>query len=232
MPTYPNMVGLFNPVDRLTYYAANFVDKLLQFLAALIVALVLVIIGYFVAKILEFAVKWLIKNLKVNEALKSLGFDKWLEKANIELQTEIFLGTLTFWVVWILFWMPAFEVLGLNYINDFIFRIVNFLPIALVAGLIVVVSIFVGDFVKRLSFTWFRSLELKGAKAASEVVFYSIVVFGVIAALSHLGVARDVLNILVGGIILAFALGTGLALGLGGQDLARDFLSKLRDKLE
>jgi len=232
MPTYPYPVATFNPAERLLYYGYNFVDKLFQFLAAIIVALVLVVIGYFIAKLLEWCVKWCVEKLKINEALKSLGLEKWLEKANVELKVENFLGALTFYVVWILFWMPAFDVLGLSNVNDFIYKAINYLPTALVGGLIFVIALFLAEFLRKLSFTWFRSLDLKGAKLASEIVFYAVAIFGLITALNHLGVARDILNIVVGGVILALALGAGLALGLGGQDIARELLAKIKNKIE
>jgi len=232
MPTYPNMVGQYNLATLLQYYIINFVDRLFQFLAAFIVAVVLVILGYLIAKILEFLARWCVEKLKINEVLKSLGFEKWLEKANVELKAENFVGSLTFYVVWILFWMPAFDILGLRNVNDFIYRAINYIPTALVGGLIFVIALFLAEFLKRLSFVWFKGLDLNGAKLASEVVFYAVSVFGLVAALNHLGVARDILNIVVGGVILAFALGLGLALGLGGQDLAREALEKIKNKLE
>jgi len=232
MPTYSYQVAPNNPAELLYYYTFRFADKLFQFLAAFIVALVLVILGYFVAKLLEWLVKWCVEKLKINEALKSLGFERWLEKANIELKTENFLGALTFYVVWVLFWMPAFDILGLSNVNDFIYKAINYLPTALVGGLIFVIAIFLAEFLRKVSFVWFKGLELKGAKLASEIVFYAITIFGLVAALNHLGVARDILNIVVGGIILAFALGIGLSLGLGGQDFAREFLNKIKDKIE
>jgi hypothetical protein len=128
--------------------------------------------------------------------------------------------------------MPAFDILGLSNVNEFIYRAVNYLPVALVGGLIFVIALFLAEFLRKLSFVWFKGLELKGAKLASEIIFYAVAIFGLIAALNHLGVARDILNIVVGGVILAFALGVGLSLGLGGQDLAREFLNKIKEKLE
>jgi len=232
MPTYPYPVAPNNPAELLSYYSLKFIDKLLQFIAAFIVALVLVILGYFIAKLIEWLVKWGVEKLRINEALKTLGFERWLEKANIELKTENFLGALAFYVVWVLFWMPAFDILGLSNVNEFIYRAINYLPVALVGGLIFVISVFLAEFLRKLSFVWFKGLELKGAKLASEIVFYAVAIFGLIAALNHLGVARDILNIVVGGVILAFALGVGLSLGLGGQDLAREFLNKIKEKIE
>jgi ABC-type multidrug transport system fused ATPase/permease subunit len=220
MPTYPYPVAPNNPAELLSYYSLKFIDKLLQFIAAFIVALVLVILGYFIAKLIEWLVKWGVEKLRINEALKTLGFERWLERANIELKTENFLGAL------------AFDILGLSNVNDFIYRAINYLPVALVGGLIFVISVFLAEFLRKLSFVWFKGLELKGAKLASEIVFYAVAIFGLIAALNHLGVARDILNIVVGGVILAFALGVGLSLGLGGQDLAREFLNKIKEKLE
>lgn len=232
MGSLPNTSYTFqSPLEILGFYTANYVVKIFNFLALLVIALFIVIIGFLIAKVLEFSVRWLVEKLKINDVLKNIGFGKWLEKTNVSLRVEEFLGILTFWVVWVLFWMPAFDILGWKQINEFLVRIINYLPNAIVSGVIVVVAFFLGDFLRKLSYVWFKGLELKGAKTASEFVFYVVLIFGVASALHQLNVAREIIGLIIGGIILALSISFGLAFGLGGQELAREIIDKVKGKL-
>lgn len=219
-------------LDLLGFYTFTYVQRIFDFLARFAVALIIVIIGFTVAKAFEYLVQWIVRGLRINDLLKNLGLEKVLEKTNVSLQTERFLGALTFWVVWVLFWMPSFDILGWSKVNEFLTSIVNYLPTAIVSSVIVVVSYFLADFLRKVAYVWFKGLELKGAKTAAEFVFYAILIFGIASALYQLNVAREIISLIVAGIILGFSLAFGLAVGLGGQELAKEMLNKLKEKFE
>ncbi len=220
-----------NAVDQFAQYVQNFQISLLQFIERFVGALIFVVVGFFVAWIIEWAVRWLIETLKINEFLKNIGFEKWLEKGNIALKTEKFVGKLVFWVVWVLFWMPAFDLLNLAAFNTFLYQIIGYLPTAIAGALIFVVSIFIAEFVKRIVIGVLKSSEVSGANIGGEVVYWAIIIFGLAAALSQLGVATAIINILLTGLVGLVALGGGLAFGLGGQEAAKDFIDKIRREI-
>jgi hypothetical protein len=64
------------------------------------------------------------------------------------------------------------------------------------------------------------------------LTWWSIVVFGFLAALSQLGVAVTLINSIVTGFVAMIALAGGIAFGLGGKDYAAHLLSKLREHTE
>ena len=232
--TYPQVgtAGQYlYPYELFNYYLTNFWSSLAVFVANLVVALILVLFGFLVAFLLEYVVRWVVEKLRINEGLEHLGFNKWAEKANLQLALDKFLGRLTFWVVWLLFWMMAFDILGLSSFNQLLSTVLRFLPNALVAGLVIVASLFLADFLKKVFYAVLKGSDVRGAEFGSEVVYYSLVVFGLGVALYQLGVAREIIGLLVGGAVLAGALATGLAFGLGCQDVARDLVEKLRRKL-
>jgi len=70
------------------------------------------------------------------------------------------------------------------------------------------------------------------AQALSTIARYSIIIFAFVAALYQLNVAPAFLQTLVIGIVAFIAIAGGIAFGLGGQGVARDFLEKLRKDLQ
>ncbi|HEV8488852.1 MAG TPA: hypothetical protein VGQ58_03590 [Candidatus Limnocylindrales bacterium] len=54
----------------------------------------------------------------------------------------------------------------------------------------------------------------------------AIIAFAVIVAIDQVGIAADLVNTLFVGVVAAFAIGFGLAFGLGGRDVAAQITQK------
>lgn len=230
LPTQGQYVT-YSPADQFLAYSQHFSAVVANVAMRIIAGAVIIIVGFLVAWVVEWVIRWLINTLKINEFLRNVGLEAWLEKANVELKTEHFLGKLGFWIVWVLFWMQAFVYLQLTAFNQFLGAILAYIPTAIAGGLILVAGIFLGEFLKKLVGSLLKSSEVKGASAAGVVVYWAVVIFAAAAALSQLGVARDLINIIISGIVALLVLAGGLAFGLGGQEAARDIIAKFRREI-
>jgi small-conductance mechanosensitive channel len=79
----------------------------------------------------------------------------------------------------------------------------------------------------------FRSFDPTTARLFAKIASYTVVTIASLAAIAELGIASQFIMILFMGVVFAFALGAGLALGLGGQDTVKKVLSdwyKRREK--
>jgi len=222
----------YSPYDQFVAYSQHFSTVVLDVLMRVIAGAVILIVGFLIAWVVEWVVRWLLNTLKINDLLRNVGFGAWLEKANVELKTENFLGKLAFWLVWLLFWMQAFMYLKLTAFNQFLGSVLGYIPTAIAGGLILVAGIFLGEFLKKVVSSVLKGSEVKGASAAGVVVYWAVVIFSVAAALVELGVARELILILVQGIVFLLVLAGGLAFGLGGQDAARDIIAGIRREMK
>lgn len=218
----------YSPFDQLFSYWQNFQVGILDFIMRFIAAAIVVIVGFLIAWVVEWVIRWLVENLKINDFLRNAGMGAWLERANVELKAEKFLGSLAFWIVWIFFWMPALDLVNLSAFNQFLGQLMQYLPVAVVGGLIMVAGVFLAEFLRKVVETILKGSKVHGGGTAGVIIYWAVVVFALAASLSHLGVARDFINIMLSGFIALFALAGGLAFGLGGQDLARDMLAKIK----
>lgn len=230
-PSLTSPYVVYSPVDQITEYWRNFQVGFTDFFVRLIAAAVIIFVGFIIAWVIEWVIRWLVDNLKINEFLKNAGLHGWLERANVELKAEKFLGSLAFWIIWVLFWLPAFDLLNLSAFNQFLTQLLGYLPTAVAGGLILVGGLFLGEFLRNVVETVLRGSRVRGAGAAGTIIYWAIVIFAFAAALSQLGVARDFVNILLSGIVAAVALALGLAFGLGGQEAARDLLAKVKREI-
>lgn len=205
-----------------------FIVFLPTLLGGLIVFLVGLIIGNGIAQLVE----KLIGALKVDSLLEKIGFKEFTDKAGIHLDSGYFLGQITKWLILLSFLVAACNIWGLYAVGDFITSIVKYLPNVLVAVLILLAAIVLGEYFAKFVQASVAGAGLKYQKLLAAMSRWVFIIFGVIAALSQLKVATYIVNTLFTGIIAMLALAGGLAFGLGGKDFAQDLLARFKKDLE
>lgn len=219
------------PIDALNNYLANLYPLILDAMLRIVGALVIFLVGWFVALVIKLVIEFILNKIKLEEVFKSAKLDQYFKDFSWEERLDKVIAELLFWVVLLVFLMTAFDVLGFQIVNSFIYRIVNYIPTAVAGGLILLAGFIVGELARKVTVGIFHGLEKRGAHTASSLVKWSIVVFAFLAALNQWGIAADIINILVMGFVLFLALAGGLAFGLGGQETAREILEDLRKQL-
>ncbi|OGD68399.1 hypothetical protein A3I18_01690 [Candidatus Campbellbacteria bacterium RIFCSPLOWO2_02_FULL_35_11] len=201
------------------------------FVPNLVVAIVIFVAGWIVGSLLGRVVSQITKSLKVDNALRSAGTEAVLNKAGFRLNAGKFLGELVKWFVIIAFLVASFDVLGLSQVNDFLQQVVLlYLPQVIVAVLILLVAALIADAMENVVKGSAKAAEVKSANFLGTVTKWAIWVFAILMALYQLGVAAAFVQTLFTGVIVALALATGLAFGLGGRDSAARVLKKLEDE--
>ncbi len=218
--------------DILIEYYAKVLPTTFNLLLKIVAALIIILFGWLIAWLVDYIIRVSVERLKINEFLRKFKFGQYFERENIAVKVESVLGLLAFWLIFGIFLMSAFDVLGLSAVNQFISRVINYIPTALVGALILLIAIFVGDLVNRGIYISLKGSGIRSIGMVAGLAKWSIVVFGFLMALSQWGIAQDLVNILVSGIIAFLVLSGGLAFGLGGQDVAREILENLRRDLK
>ncbi|MCX6717512.1 MAG: hypothetical protein NTU76_02460 [Candidatus Taylorbacteria bacterium] len=204
---------------------ANFIPT---FLAAIVIA----IVGWIIGSILFKLVSQLIKLAKVDNALRSAGFERVLQRAGIRLDAGAFIGALVKWFFIIVFLVAAFDVLGLTQITAFLKDVVlGYLPQVIVAVLIIIVAAVVSEAMHKLVVSTSKAANIKTANFAGTITKWAIWIFAVLAAIMQLGIAVSFINTLFTGVIIAISLALGLAFGLGGQDAAAKYIEKVKGEV-
>jgi len=199
-----------------------------SFVPSLVVAVVIFIAGWVVGSLLGRVVSQIIKSLKVDNALRSAGSETLLNRAGFKLNSGKFLGGLVRWFIIIVFLVAAFDVLGLNQVNDFLQQVVLlYLPQVIVAVLILLVAALIADAMQSVVKGSAKAAEIKSANFLGNVTKWAIWVFAILMALYQLGVAAAFVQTLFTGVVVALALASGLAFGLGGRDYAARILDKM-----
>jgi len=204
----------------------------IKFLPTLLAALIVFIIGWLIAIALGKLVNRIVKAIKLDALLSKLGLKRALARAKLRLDSGRFFEELVKWFFIIVFLMATVDILGLYQVSEFLKGILYYIPNIVVAAIVLLAAVIIANFLQRLVRASVETAGLHGAGFISGITRWAVLVFGFIAALSHLGIAVTLLNTLVIGLIAMLALAGGLAFGLGGKDQAARFLEKLKRDIE
>jgi len=201
----------------------------IMFIPNLIVALVIILIGWAIGSIVARGVEKFINVIRFDEALKRAGFEDVVKKAGLNLNSGRFLGKVVMYFIIIAFLIASFDVLGLNQVTAFLQQIVlGYLPQLIIAILILLVGGVVGDVMNRIVTASARTAGLSHANFLGAVTKWSVWIFVILVALSQMGIAGAFIQTLFTGFVVAVSLAVGLSFGLGGQDFAKGVLDKVK----
>lgn len=204
---------------------ANFVPR---FLAALIVF----IIGWFLAIVAGKVVWHIVKFIQLDRGLENVGFKKIWERSGYKLNSGLFFFELVKWAVIIGFLMTATNILGLTQVSEFLQRVIIYLPNVFVAAIILIIGVLVARLLEGLVRGSVRAANLASGNFLGTATRWIVVLFSVLIALEQLQIGTKVILIAASGIGAGIALAIGLAFGLGGRDHAEELITKWRKNVQ
>lgn len=202
------------------------------FVPQLVVALIVFVVGWVIAIALGKVVDQIVRALKVDMALKSLGIEEPLGRAGWKLDSGAFVGGLVRWFFILVFVLAAADVLGLSQVTEFLRSVVlTYIPQVIVASLILVAAALLADLAHHVVEGSAKAAHLPSAGFLGGVAKWAIWIFALMAALYQLGIAGPLVQTLFTAFVAMLALAGGLAFGLGGKDTAARYLDRLREDI-
>jgi small-conductance mechanosensitive channel len=202
----------------------NTLDRFLEYIPQLIGAIIILVIGYIVARILKAV---------VSRILQSIGFDGWMEKGGIKqfldrAQTRetpaTVLGTLVFWLVFIIAITMAADALGIQQVSAVLAQLIAYIPSIIAAILILVLAALLANFLASIV------RGATGSDLLSNIARYAIIVYAAFAAITELGIAVQLTAPTFLIILGAVALAVAIAFGLGSREVAKDIVEKAYER--
>ncbi len=216
-----------------TESANRLLDVVLGVIPSLVLAIIVFVVGWVIAWFVQRGVVTVFNKAKfIDDAFRGVGFEEVTRRAGMSINIGKFFGVIIKVFIILLSLVLSLDILGFNQINDFfINRVLAYIPNVISAAIIITIGVLLANFVAKVIMSASKAASVSSG-FASALSKYSIIVFTVFVALGELGVATQIINTIIGGVITAISIAIGLAFGLGGQEVASDTLKKIREEMK
>lgn len=193
-------------------------------------ALAVLIIGLIVSKMSRRLVRKMLKSIGADQLAERLNEIELLSNNNVRLIPSKLLSTVVYYFLLFIFVVAATDILNMEVISVLVGDILNYVPVVISALAVLVIGLFISDFLKNIVKTTCDSLAIPAAGLISNIVFYFLFLNVVMIALAQAkidtGFIQDNLSIILAGIVFAFAIGYGFA----SRNIVANFLASFYNK--
>lgn len=187
-------------------------------------ALIVLIIGWIVTKLVMKLIKKILKVAKANKLDDKLNEIEIIEGKKLNFDTVKVVSKIVKYLMYIIIFVTASEIMGLAIITEQISDLLSYLPQLLAALVIFIIGLLFANFVKNGLKSLFESMDLSGGKMISQVIFFLILTFIAITALNQAGINTEIITNNINMIIAAFLLAFAIAFGFGAREVVGKLL--------
>jgi len=194
--------------------------------------LVIVIVGWVIASLIEKGVAALLRAIKFNDLARRSGLADFVTKMGTQTDSAGMIGLVVKWFIRLIALVVAFDALGLPAVSDVLRQLLLWLPNVIVALVVLVI----GGLAARALGNLVRGAAAEGglgnAELLAKIASVMVWAFAIVVAVNQIGVATELVNTLFMAFVGAIALGAALAFGLGGRETAAEIVRNWYGKVQ
>jgi hypothetical protein len=204
----------------------RFLEKVLTFLPDLLSSIFIFISGIFLGLILKTIFLRVFRAIRIDRFSERSGFAEMLRRGGIKEPISLLISRIIGWLTIISFSILSLRSLNVPAIERILEKFILYLPNVFVAAVILFIGYLLGNFLGRTALVAAVNAGMKLAGLIGRLVKLTVLLLALTMALEQLGIGRKTIvisfAIIYGGIVLALA----IAFGLGGKDVAKEYLEK------
>ncbi|MCA0332619.1 MAG: mechanosensitive ion channel [Bacteroidetes bacterium] len=193
----------------------NIVSPILAGLPKFLGAIGLLILLYVIAKIVRKVVRIFLEKMKVDKLAEKFEEIDIISKNNIKIVPSAIIAGAIYYMIIMLSVVAITDMLHLTTISNYLTGLITYLPKVFTAFAFLIVGFLFSEFIRKGIYTAGKSVGIPSAKVISSVIFYFLIINVFISALTQAGIDTEFiqsnLTMIIGGVVMAFALGYGLA---------------------
>jgi small-conductance mechanosensitive channel len=199
--------------------------KVANFIPNLFGALVVVLLGFVVAKLLDALLSKLLAKLGLDRLMGGTGLTKIIGRAGVKVPISTVIGKIVYWFVLLIFLVSAAESLGLQRVSATLDMLALYLPKVFGAALVLLVGVLLAQLVNGLVRGAAEGVGIDYSAGLGRIAQWLVIIISLSVAISQLEVKTDLLNhvIVIG--LITVGLAVALALGLGSREIAGQIIA-------
>ncbi|MCD4666246.1 hypothetical protein K8R47_00355 [archaeon] len=203
-------------------------NSFVKILPGIVAAIIVLIIGYFIA----LGVGHLVKVL-----LEKIGIERWMKKAKMtktvgHLKLSSVFGEIIKWYIFLIFIQAAVDLLSLGALSGLLSTFVLWLPNVIVAAIIIIFGVTIAHLV---AIKIEEHTEVKGVRFLSRILKIVLIFIVIVMALQQIGIDASILEntflLLIGAFAIGIAIALGIGLGSGLKSESKEIIGEIRQML-
>ena len=201
------------------YVFSNTIEQLVTYIPNIIAALLLLLVGWIIGKVLGMVTKEILKRFKADVYFK---FGRGFEVSKI-------FGLIVSWIIYLAFIQAAVstEVLGISTLELFVGQVLAFIPGVLGGMVIILVGYILAKYVQGQII----ATKAKYSNFIGQVIFFFTIIITIALALPFVGIDPSLINNIILILVASIGIGIAIALGLGLKDsvaiIAKKYIKKI-----
>ena len=204
----------------LTSMLTSIMDSIPSFLGAILI----LVVGNIISKLVSKGVAKVLSRVGLDKLGEGLNKVDIVQKLNTEVKLSQIFSKVIYYFLFFIFIIAATDVLNMPAISELVMNAFNMIPKILVGLIILIFGTLLSDGIKNIVQTALDSLGVPSSKLIAAALFYFLFINVVISAIAQAEINTEFLeqnlSIVIGGIVVAFAIGYGLA----SKDMVANFL--------
>ena len=215
-------------VDNIRGSFENLWTGMLEILPSIVEGIVILLIGWVIAKIVSRVVAKVVEVIRLDQLLATAGVKGFFQRAGIKFNIEVIFEEIVKWFILIIFFISAANAFGLSQVNGFLSDVLNYIPNVIISSIIIIAGILIANLIADLAHGTTKATKTGSPQIVGSIIRYAVIIFTAFAALTQLGIGSALLDSFFNNLGLALAAAFGIAFGLGGKEAAADAIKKIR----
>jgi len=204
----------------------KFYEKLILFLPNFLTSLFILLVGILLGFLVKNLFSKIFRIIGIDKVSVRSGLGELMKKGGFKDTVSVLLARLIGWLTIVIFAGISMSALNVPAVEGLLERFFLYLPNIFVAAVILLFGYLLGNFFGRAALIASVNAGVRFSSLVCRSVKYTIFVLSATMALEQLGIGKETVvisfAIIFGGIVLALA----ISFGLGGRDIAKEYLEK------
>ncbi len=194
---------------------SGMISSFLNGIPNIVLGIIIMIIGLIIAKIITKAIKKLLAKVGVDKIGDQLNEIEFISKSNVEIKISSLFSTIIYYFLVALIAVIAADIVNLPALTNIVSELLILIPKILMALVILMIGVLFAEVIRKIVLTALNSIGIPSANLIASFIFYFLVINFALSALKQAEISTEILSqnisIVIGGIVLAFSIGYGLA---------------------
>src|SRR3990167_1881783 len=195
------------------------------FIPNLIGALVLVLLGFVVAKLLDTLLSKVLAKIGLDRLMAGTGLTKMIGRVGIQVSVSTLIGKIVYWFILLVFLVSASDLLGLERVSATLDVLALYVPKVFGAALILLAGVLAAQLLSGLVRGAAEGVGLEYANGLGRIAQWLIIIISLSVAIGQLEVKTELLNNVIAIVLISVGSAVALALGLGSRQIAGQILA-------